>query len=554
MFREGYPNIRLILLIIGFITISYCVISADEFAFGDNNFIDPLLPGNGISTQLNIHAADDVQFFPADKYLKGKNPGELLIDTSHTWPFGSIPTTTHFRTLILLAQSLGFNVTIASDFTNLSTYDVVIETVPQTTFSPSDITDIVNYLDSGKILIFLGERYSSWDNTPINDVLSSIGAGISIIQPTIVSEPVSYYQVDYWPIIFDMQDHCLNQEVSEVVFGASARLEVVNPDSALFWSTDQSDDGLGAMGPFVLAAIPDPTVHPSWRLYVAGDTNHLAESSDGDWLTLYDNNQHATNILLWCEPCETNQDCDDGLWCNGIETCDTDTSLCLTSGEPCADDQLWCNGEETCDEDLDQCNILNVPDCSDDGLWCNGDETCDESLDKCSHSGNPCPDDGLWCNGQETCDDVADQCAWVNIPECEDDGMWCNGEEGCDEDTDQCVHSGDPCSDDELWCNGFESCDEISDQCIHSGGACVDDVLWCNGEITCDETNDICLSSGGPCTEDQTCNEELDRCEDPSENEDDDSVDPVDDDAPDGQEGDTESWPEGKVTGGCCGC
>lgn len=164
------------------------------------------------------------------------------------------------------------------------------------------------------------------------------------------------------------------------------------------------------------------------------------------------------------------------------------------------------------------CKCRTNADC-DDSVFCNGAEIC--GVDgSCSSPGNPCPlDDGLWCNGTETdvCNEELQECEHVNAP-CEDDGLWCNGEDVCNENTDTCTNSGPPCS---------------------------DDGQFCNGEETCDDEKDDCVSSGDPCEADEQCNETTDTCE-AVEVSDDDSSAPADDDE--------ELWPEGKVTGGCCGC
>jgi hypothetical protein len=81
----------------------------------------------------------------------------------------------------------------------------------------------------------------------------------------------------------------------------------------------------------------------------------------------------------------------------------------------------------------------------DDGLFCNGVESCDEVNDECVSSGAPCPDDGLFCTGTESCDEVNDTCTHSGNP-CLDDGRFCTGEEGCNEENDTCLHSGNPCS------------------------------------------------------------------------------------------------------------
>lgn len=223
------------------------------------------------------------------------------------------------------------------------------------------------------------------------------------------------------------------------------------------------------------------------------------------------------------DPCYCSADlqCDDGVFCNGIETCKTDTGECLSGTFPCEDDQVWCNGKERCNEANDVCEHYQTPDCGDDGKYCNGDELCDEDNDKCSNTGTPCPDDALLCNGSEVCDEA----------------------------TDGCMHVNPPCGDDALFCNGEESCDEESAGCLHTGDPCVDDGLFCNGDEYCLETSNSCGTTGNPCAADGLeCNEELDTCEDdePEPDEEEDTPEP-------GSE-DDEQWPSGKVTGGCCGC
>ena len=165
------------------------------------------------------------------------------------------------------------------------------------------------------------------------------------------------------------------------------------------------------------------------------------------------------------------------------------------------------------------CKCRNNLDC-DDALFCNGQEICD-AAGECASPGNPCPlDDGLWCNGVEiaTCDEDLDECGHENAP-CNNDGTFCNGEEICNENTDTCTNTGPPCSDDGQFCNGEESCDD---------------------------GNGVCAHSGDPCSAGEECNEATDTC---------DAGILTDDDSPEPDEDDEEDlWPEGKVTGGCCGC
>jgi len=98
--------------------------------------------------------------------------------------------------------------------------------------------------------------------------------------------------------------------------------------------------------------------------------------------------------------------CDDGLWCTGAETCDP-VADCQDGTAPDCDDGVGCTAD-ACNEGTDSCD--NTPDdgACDDGLWCNGAETCDAAADCLTGTpvdcddGNDCTDDG--------CDEVGDVC------------------------------------------------------------------------------------------------------------------------------------------------
>jgi hypothetical protein len=69
----------------------------------------------------------------------------------------------------------------------------------------------------------------------------------------------------------------------------------------------------------------------------------------------------------------------------------------VSSSDPCLPDLI-------CDEDNDLCvECLEDGDCADDGLFCNGEETCDETLNACVSAGDP-------CLAGEECDEEGDSC------------------------------------------------------------------------------------------------------------------------------------------------
>lgn len=118
--------------------------------------------------------------------------------------------------------------------------------------------------------------------------------------------------------------------------------------------------------------------------------------------------------LLCPVPCVDNIDCDDGIACNGVETCVDD--ICQPGVSPCVEPT------PICDEIADSCvECVGDGDC-DDGLFCNGVETC---------SGGVCQPGTSPCNANLTCDEVSDTCVGcLDDMDC-DDGNFCNGAETC---------------------------------------------------------------------------------------------------------------------------
>jgi hypothetical protein len=269
-----------------------------------------------------------------------------------------------------------------------------------------------------------------------------------------------------------------------------------------------------------------------------------------------DSCDHITNDLV----------CDDGQFCNGVETCDAvdgcqegaapacdDGVVCTTdacdedadacdndTSDAACDDGTFCNGAETCDA-VAGCQAGPAPDC-DDGIACT-DDVCDQNTDACDHlADNAACDDGLWCTGDELCDQT-NGCIHVSAPDCED-GIHCTLDT-CNDDTDSCEHAADDSScDDGVFCNGDEYCDLVEDcehgpqrdcddglvcthdQCNESADICdhgpddsmCDDHDYCDGQEVCDPT-DGCTNGDAPvcddgvsCTTD-TCNEATDGCD-----------------------------------------
>ncbi len=149
--------------------------------------------------------------------------------------------------------------------------------------------------------------------------------------------------------------------------------------------------------------------------------------------------------------CTVDADCDNGLFCDGAETCDLETGSCRSGTAPDCGDGVSCT-TDFCDDKGGACR--HVPDdaACDDGLFCTGTETCDADLG-CRPGTDPC--DGA------ACDEAGDACPECVVDADCDDGRFCNGFETCDEGA--CRAGSDPCP--------GQSCDESNGACA-AGDAC----------------------------------------------------------------------------------
>ncbi len=164
--------------------------------------------------------------------------------------------------------------------------------------------------------------------------------------------------------------------------------------------------------------------------------------------------------------------CDDGLFCNGVDTCTG--GVCMHAGSPCPDTEC-----STCQENTDSCVDPAGTPCTDDTNECTVDQ-CD-GAGVCAHpneiDGTPCSDDGLFCTGVETCQGGG------------------------------CVSSGNPCPG--TQCN---TCRENTDSCFDPAGTGCDDGDLCTPADQCDGAG-LCVAGGTTCgngSVDGACGEECD--------------------------------------------
>jgi len=118
---------------------------------------------------------------------------------------------------------------------------------------------------------------------------------------------------------------------------------------------------------------------------------------------------NAYAVLNWSATpqCAIDPDCDDGLYCNGTETCQAGVCKPGTPVE-CSGLGDQCNSG-ICDETLDQCVVQPKPDgtACDDGLYCNTGETCQTGV--CSGGSARTCDDSNTCTA-DSCNESLDKC------------------------------------------------------------------------------------------------------------------------------------------------
>jgi len=217
-----------------------------------------------------------------------------------------------------------------------------------------------------------------------------------------------------------------------------------------------------------ISAVADdqPTVYLRWT----------QGTTDGSWQYSGWNIDDVQILALGGGGCTVDGDCDDGQYCNGAETCvaqvcQPGTPVVCDDGVPCTDD--------TCNETTDSCDYTpNDANCA-NGLYCDGVETCDPVLDCLSGTPVDC-DDGVACT-IDSCNETTDACDNTPDDAACDDGLFCNGAETCDAGA-GCLVGTDPCPGQDcdevndvcvpLPCNTNGTCD-VGEDCNTCPSDCI---------------------------------------------------------------------------------
>jgi hypothetical protein len=264
-------------------------------------------------------------------------------------------------------------------------------------------------------------------------------------------------------------------------------------------------------------------------------TIETCDEDANDCVVTLDNTVCTAQGLQFCtlggcvsgQACADDGDCDDGVGCNGVETCACDTPPCSLPDNPgvCqSGPPVTCFDGVGCTTDACVEQGGGATDCvftvqnnqCNDGNPCNGVETCSPVLG-CQDGADPTCDDGIACT-QNFCLPAFGCFNPGEDSEC-DDGTFCNGAEvctpgiGCEDQPFDCPDDGFPCTD-EVCNEAFGGCqtvpnDALCDCGLHcEPGAAGADADGCTDQCSvaaCDGTLwqcGNCLDDDGDCTVD----------------------------------------------------
>lgn len=129
-----------------------------------------------------------------------------------------------------------------------------------------------------------------------------------------------------------------------------------------------------------------------------------------------------------CSHTPNNAFCDDGLACNGVESCNP-TSGCVPGAALDCSDGVTCTVDQ-CNEPNGSCTHVPLNDLCNDSDLCNGVEICN-AVTGC-HPGEPfvCPSNGVACDVQ-VCDPVLNACKPIPHDDLCPCGQTCDAQFGC---------------------------------------------------------------------------------------------------------------------------
>ena len=199
--------------------------------------------------------------------------------------------------------------------------------------------------------------------------------------------------------------------------------------------------------------------------------------------------------LAYCSACHHYPDdnlCDNGIWCDGAETCDA-VQGCVAGTHPCYDG-VMCT-KDLCNEGTHACTHAPNDNLCNDRNDCNGIETCD-AVSGClpgtplnCDDGNPCTTD--------SCDPVTG-CTHAAAPA----GTVCRAAAGSCDVAETCDGSGADCPADgfasnQTVCRAAVSACDVAETCTGASADCPPDGYA--------SSQTVCRPVAGPCDVAETC-------------------------------------------------
>ena len=163
----------------------------------------------------------------------------------------------------------------------------------------------------------------------------------------------------------------------------------------------------------------------------------------GGWNAVEGSGEITTSCRI--PECTTNAQCDNGIFCNGAETCSA-TSECVNGNPPCVN-------QTHCDEAGDRClQCLEAAECN-DNIAC--------TTNACV--ANACQYTPVACTGGDVCDPANGNCVdCLNNTHC-NNGDFCDGVETCNTTTKTCLSGAAPCALGQACDEGTDTCESDSD-------------------------------------------------------------------------------------------
>lgn len=243
-------------------------------------------------------------------------PKTVLIDDSHN----NKQYIGNNTNLVSILQGMGFTVS----YTGCSgffpeNYGVFIIPVPVTEYSVSEMQKVSTFLSKcSRKLLVIGEWVSYYDNTPLNNLLSYLGSGISFNNEVVKDNVYKYDGNLLWPTVNSFVVHPVTTGLSSIVLFASTTLNVtgnaislantsnvsylgapvfVSDSSAISQDNQKNDeDSIVVSGPFSVVAAQTLM---KGNIVAVGDSDIFSDKSSSDNIEANNNEQFFKNIISW---------------------------------------------------------------------------------------------------------------------------------------------------------------------------------------------------------------------------------------------------------------